>query len=73
MKQEALPVIDRNPQVDGLVAATSFSGHGFCLGPVTGRIIRDLVLDETTSFPIALFRSDRFAGTALLPAATLHG
>lgn len=73
MTPDALPVIECTPQVDGLVVAAGFSGHGFCLGPVTGRILRDLVLDGTTSFPIAPFRSDRFAGASTRQAATLHG
>ncbi len=42
---DALPVIERAPGVDGLVVAAGFSGHGFCLGPVTGQIVRDLVLE----------------------------
>jgi sarcosine oxidase subunit beta len=73
MTPDALPVIERTPQVDGLVVAAGFSGHGFCLGPVTGRIVRDLVLDGTTPFPIAPFRSGRFAGDSPREAATLHG
>jgi sarcosine oxidase subunit beta len=73
MTLDALPVIERTPQVDGLVVAAGFSGHGFCLGPVTGRIIRDLVLNGTTSFPIAPFRSDRFAHSAVQATTTLHG
>ena len=39
MTPDALPIIERSPEIDGLVIATGFSGHGFCLGPVTGRIL----------------------------------
>ena len=70
---DALPVIERAPEVDGLVVAAGFSGHGFCLGPVTGQIVRDLVLDGATSFPIEAFRSDRFAGLSTRTEALLHG
>jgi sarcosine oxidase subunit beta len=73
MTPDALPVIERAPEVDGLVVAAGFSGHGFCLGPVTGRIVRDLVLDGTTPFPIQPFRRDRFASVPGFAAATLHG
>ena len=70
---DALPVIERAPEVEGLVAAAGFSGHGFCLGPVTGEIVRDLVLRGTTPYPIAAFRRSRFGGADEPVAATLHG
>jgi sarcosine oxidase, subunit beta len=70
---DALPVIERAPNVDGLIIAAGFSGHGFCLGPVTGQIVRDLALDGATAFPIEPFRSDRFAGISMRTEALLHG
>ena len=73
MTPDALPIIERVPELDGLVIAAGFSGHGFCLGPMTGQIVRDLVLDEKTAFPIQPFKSDRFAPASGLAAATLHG
>lgn len=73
MTPDALPVIERAPEIDGLIVAAGFSGHGFCLGPVSGEIIRDLVLHGTTAYPIEQFRRQRFAATAELAPATLHG
>jgi sarcosine oxidase subunit beta len=73
MTPDALPIIERTPDLEGLVIAAGFSGHGFCLGPVTGQIVRDLVLEGTTAFPIQPFRQDRFTATSELAAATLHG
>jgi len=73
MTPDALPIIERVPELDGLVIAGGFSGHGFCLGPVTGQIVRDLVLEGTTAFPIRPFRLDRFTAISGLAAATLHG
>ena len=73
MTPDALPIIERVPQVDGLVIAAGFSGHGFCLGPVTGHIVRDLVMEGATAFPIQPFMRDRFATGSGLVAATLHG
>lgn len=73
MTPDALPIIERSADVEGVVIATGFSGHGFCLGPVTGQILADLVLDRETSFPIEPFRRDRFAATAERADATLHG
>ncbi len=73
MTPDALPVIERVPEIEGLVVAAGFSGHGFCLGPVTGEIVRDLVQTGSTSYPIAPFRGDRFGQITTLAAATLHG
>ena len=73
MTPNALPIIERVPAFDGLVIAAGFSGHGFCLGPVTGQIVRDLVLEGSTAFPIRPFKQDRFAGMSGPVAATPHG
>lgn len=73
MTPDALPIIERSPDLEGLVIAAGFSGHGFCLGPVTGQIVRDLVLEGTTAFPIQPFRRERFTTMSGLAAATLHG
>jgi sarcosine oxidase, subunit beta len=73
MTPDALPILERTPDPAGLVVAAGFSGHGFCLGPVTGQIVRDLVLEGATEFPITSFRRDRFAATSGLAEATLHG
>jgi sarcosine oxidase, subunit beta len=73
MTPDALPIIERVPQLDGLVIAAGFSGHGFCLGPVTGQIVRELVLEGATEFPIQPFTWDRFTAVSSQAAATLHG
>lgn len=71
---DALPVLDRVPNAEGLVVAMGFSGHGFCLGPVTGRIMSALVRGEAPGFDLAPFRLDRFAGWNRTPEpVTLHG
>jgi len=72
---DALPVIERAPEIDGLIIAAGFSGHGFCLGPVTGEIIRDLTTEGRTAHPIAPFRRARFAELAETDrqATMLHG
>jgi len=73
MTPDALPVIERAEQVDGLVVAAGFSGHGFCLGPVTGRILAELVTTGTSSLPIEAFRSSRFGDGHAITEALLHG
>ena len=70
---DALPVIEATPEVEGLVIATGFSGHGFCLGPVTGEILADLAVEGATRHPIAPFARSRFDGGYTPDAITLHG
>jgi glycine/D-amino acid oxidase-like deaminating enzyme len=71
---DALPVLDAPESVAGLAIAMGFSGHGFCLGPVTGQIMASLVRGEAPALPIAPFRLDRFATLPVrAEAVTLHG
>ena len=73
MTPDALPIIERVPEFDGLVIAAGFSGHGFCLGPITGQIVCELVAKGTTALPIQPFTWNRFAAMLGLAGATLHG
>jgi sarcosine oxidase, subunit beta len=73
---DGLPVIERAPEIDGLVIAAGFSGHGFGLGPMTGRLLRDLALGEEPRLPLDAFARARFAGAAASRpgvSLTLHG
>jgi sarcosine oxidase subunit beta len=71
---DALPVIERSPEIDGLIIAAGFSGHGFCLGPITGQILADLAVFGTTELPIEAFQLSRFAErTSDAESLTLHG
>lgn len=47
-------------QVEGLILASGFSGHGFALTPVIGQLLSELVVDGKTSLPVDAFRLDRF-------------
>jgi len=58
---DGLPVIDAPRQVEGLVVAAGFSGHGFCLGPVSGALCADLALGRTPRHDLAPFELARFA------------
>jgi sarcosine oxidase subunit beta len=58
---DVIPVLERVSEVEGLVVGAGFSGHGFCLGPITGEILADLATTGTTAHPIAPFTLGRFA------------
>jgi len=72
MTPDGLPVIERLPDVDGLIVAAGFCGHGFCLGPTTGQALCELATRGTSSLPLEPFRLRRFAGTGVVPTE-LHG
>jgi glycine/D-amino acid oxidase-like deaminating enzyme len=62
---DLVPVIGEAPGVGGLVLATGFSGHGFAMGPVAGRLVSELIVDSKPSLDIAAFRFSRFAEGAI--------
>ena len=72
---DALPVLDTPEEAPDLVVAFGFSGHGFCLGPVTGRILAALATGEEPGHDLSPFRLSRFnswAGGDCAPLS-LHG
>jgi sarcosine oxidase subunit beta len=70
---DGLPVIERAPEVEGLVIAAGFSGHGFCLGPITGQLVGELIVKRSPSLPLVAFRRARFTGPGRAATAELHG
>jgi glycine/D-amino acid oxidase-like deaminating enzyme len=58
---DLLPVLGEVPSLRGFLLATGFSGHGFALGPIAGRLLSELIVDGKPSLDIAGFRFSRFA------------
>ena len=69
MTPDGNPILDKSAVVEGLYWATGFSGHGFKLSPVVGRMLAELVLHGESRDGLSRdFRADRFArGEPLLP------
>ena len=62
MNPDADPILDQCPTVAGLFWAAGFSGHGFKLSPVIGRMVAELALHgECHDHPADRFRLSRFA------------
>lgn len=72
---DALPVIEGNVGgIEGLVVTMGFSGHGFCLGPITGKLVSDLVQGRQARLAIEPFQYSRFHNSrTFTEGATLHG
>ncbi len=61
--RDDLPVLGASRTVPGLIHAFAFSGHGFALCPLVGRIVADLAAGRDPGFDLAPFAPGRFAAT----------
>jgi glycine/D-amino acid oxidase-like deaminating enzyme len=62
---DLVPVLGEVPGLRGFLLATGFSGHGFAMGPIAGRLMSELIVDGKPSLDIAGFRFSRFAEGAI--------
>lgn len=60
------PVLGRVPELDGLVVAFGFSGHGFKLSPAVGRVLAQEVLGQPTDVSLSPYSIERFRTGRLL-------
>lgn len=58
---DTVPIIDPAVGIEGYILAAGFSGHGFCLGPIVGKLLSELIVDGEPSLPLHEFRLSRFA------------
>lgn len=63
MTPDKIPILGAVEGVQGYLLATGFSGHGFCLGPIAGKLMSELILDGAPSISLHAFRLSRFAPT----------
>lgn len=57
---DALPVIGPVDEPQGFVFATGFSGHGFAMGPIVGKLLSELIVDGAPSIALDNFSYKRF-------------
>jgi sarcosine oxidase subunit beta len=69
MTPDKVPIIGPVDGIQGYLLASGFSGHGFCLGPIAGKLLCELIVDGEPSLPLHEFRLSRFAGP-VAPAQT---
>ena len=61
MTPDGNPIMEESASIAGLYRAAGFSGHGFKLSPVIGRMVADLVVHGGCSdHPVDRFRLSRF-------------
>ncbi|MGD9551969.1 MAG: NAD(P)/FAD-dependent oxidoreductase, partial [Candidatus Caldatribacteriota bacterium] len=60
MSPDSQPILGEHPQLNGYYMAVGFSGHGFMLAPITGKIMAEYILEGRTSLPIEKLNINRF-------------
>ncbi len=63
---DVVPIVDRVPDINGLILATGMSAHGFGIGPGYGEILSKMVLGHPVGFDMNRFRFDRFTDGSTL-------
>ncbi|HEY0120514.1 MAG TPA: FAD-binding oxidoreductase [Rhizobium sp.] len=58
---DMMPIIGKAPRHNGLWFAFGHAHHGLTLGPVTGRVLAELITGETPFIDISAYAPDRFA------------
>ena len=65
---DVVPVMDAVPGFSDVYVATGFSGHGFGIGPSTGKTMADMVLGNAVVHDLDRFRFSRFSdGSKMMP------
>jgi sarcosine oxidase subunit beta len=54
------PILGRVEQIPGFICANGFSGIGFQLGPIVGKLLSELIVDGKTSISLDPFNIKRF-------------
>jgi sarcosine oxidase subunit beta len=68
------PILDRLPGLEGGYCAVGFSGHGFKMSPLVGRLMAELVVDgRATALDITPLRLARFAENDLVKTPYSYG
>lgn len=69
---DMIPVLGRTAKLEGFIFATGFSGHGFAMGPIVGRLLTELIVEGKTSLDIQGLRFSRFEEGKAAAAAKLR-
>lgn len=72
---DAVAILDKAPGFENLFLTAGFSGHGFCLGPIVGKLIAEWIVDGQSSMDLSGLRWNRFEdqGDSLeVPSFTLQ-
>jgi D-amino-acid dehydrogenase len=57
---DGLPIIGKSRKWKNLIIATGHGMQGLALGPITGKLVAQLVCGETPSIDLTALREERF-------------
>jgi sarcosine oxidase subunit beta len=60
MSPDRQPILGEDTSVKGFFTAAGFSGHGFMISPMTGKLVAEMITGRDTAMPINMFAVDRF-------------
>ena len=60
MSPDSQPIIGEHPDLKGFYMSVGFSGHGFMLAPVSGKMLAELILGEESELPVDKLDIGRF-------------
>ncbi len=61
MTPDAHPIVGAIPGTEGFYVAAGFSGHGFMMAPIIGKVMAEILLGLPPSADISELQADRFA------------
>ena len=61
MCPDRTPILGQDAGVQGFYTAAGFSGHGFMISPIVGKLMAQIITGTATDIPIDMFGADRFA------------
>jgi len=62
---DTVAILDKAPGLENLFLTVGFSGHGFCLGPIVGKLIAEWIVDGKSSIDLSKLRLNRFNDSGL--------
>jgi len=60
MTKDNHPILGETEKLEGFYIAAGFSGHGFMMGPIVGKLIAELIVYGKPSVPIDALKLERF-------------
>jgi sarcosine oxidase subunit beta len=60
MSPDRQPILGEAEAVKGFYTAAGFSGHGFMISPMIGRLMAEVITGQTPSLPVGMFDAGRF-------------
>jgi len=59
---DSVAIVDKVPGFENFFMAAPFSGHGFCIGPIIGKLIAEWIVEGQSSMDLSGMRFHRFEG-----------